>query len=121
MKAPRLILSLIALAHLTTAPLPAQGPRPLGLQQPAPTASAPARRDLAPTEFDATHVKPNHWKRGAVIGTIVAMTPVALYMVSHGCGNGGSNLCLGVGIGMLGLAGMIGWMTGGLIGSFFPK
>ena len=69
-------------------------------------------------------MKPNHWKRGAVIGTIVTMTPVALYMVSHGCGNGGnggSSLCLAVGIGMLGLAGMIGWMTGGLIGAFFPK
>ena len=123
MKSPRLILALMAYAHLATAQLPAQGPRPLGLQQPAPAASSANRRDIAPTRFDTTHVKPNHWKRGARIGFLAVAVPTAALLIGADCDpyatpgvrcvTAKAGLALGVGV--------AGAPVGGFVGTFFPK
>jgi len=126
-KSPRLILGLMALAQLTTAQLPAQGPKPLGLQQPAPLASAPARRDMAPTRFDTTHVKPNHWKRGAVIGFVATAVPMTIAFLATARGDDGdcspftTTQCTVVAGAAILSVGALGALVGGLIGAFFLK
>lgn len=113
----------MALAHLATAQLHAQGPTPLGLQQPAPTASSPARRDIAPTRFDSAHVKPTHWKRGARIGFIALAVPAAAMVSGADCepyAKPGVR-CVTAKAGLAFAAGVAGALVGGLVGSFFPK
>jgi len=79
----------------------------------------PAGLDVAPA--DTIRVRPNHWKRGATIGILATTVPLTVWMISKGCGNSGTGKCIAAGSGMLSVTGLIGWMTGGLIGSFFKK
>lgn len=127
MKSPRLILALMATAHLAAAQMAAQGPKPLGLQQPAPEASAPVRQRSSPVGFDTTHVKPNHWKRGAVIGFVATAVPLTIAFLATAIGDDGdcgpftTTQCTVVAGAAILSVGALGALVGGFVGSFFPK
>jgi hypothetical protein len=110
-------------ALLGPAALPAQGPAPVGLQQIAAEHGSPMTTLSVPSVRDTTHVKPNHWKRGARIGFVVAALPVVILGATSGCGGiadpGAS--CTVVKGAFAVSAGGLGWLVGGMIGSFFPK
>ena len=121
MKLPAMLLALLALAQLSAAPISAQGPGALGLRQPAPAVSRnlDSRSSL---QSDTAHVKPNHWKRGALIGLVAAAVPTAIYLLSTpGCGDLSEPGCTTMSGAVVVSVGALGALVGGLIGSFFPK
>jgi hypothetical protein len=69
--------------------------------------------------FDTTHVRPNHWKRGALIGFVATAWPVARSAEVGGCGGWGSWAITKAAIPVS--VGALGGLVGGLVGSFFPK
>jgi hypothetical protein len=115
-----LALCLAFAAH----PILAQGPKPVGIQQPATVVTSNHAKLAAPPRGDSGHVRPNHWKRGATIGLIIGTVPVAILLADRatdGSNGGDKNYGLVLGTGILILTGFLGWLTGGLIGSFFPQ
>ena len=121
MRLPNCLLLAAFLLPVGGLQLLAQGPAPVGLQQPTPATSAPVSRARPIQASDTTHVKANHWKRGALIGALVATVPPAIWGLSHLHEEGDKGLAITNGILFLGLSGLIGALTGGMIGSFFLK
>ncbi|MDX2261621.1 MAG: hypothetical protein SFU84_07975 [Gemmatimonadales bacterium] len=113
---------LVALAA-SAAPLPAQGPEPLGLRQPIPKVAVPNRLSTITKLTDTVHVKPNHWKRGALIGFVATALPVAISAAVGGCGGwvGEGGACAITKAAITVSVGALGGLVGGLVGSFFPK
>jgi hypothetical protein len=83
---------------------------------------APTERATAADTTNAPSVRPTHWKKGLLIGGVIG-----------GLGVGGlayalceelretQESCLGPGLGGVALGGVIGGITGALIGGAFPK
>lgn len=113
---------LLAVAASAT-PVAAQGPEPLGLRQPIPKVAVPNRISTSIRLTDTVHVKPNHWKRGALIGFVATALPVAISAAVGGCGGwvGEGGACAITKAAITVSIGALGGLVGGLVGSFFPK
>lgn len=112
-----LLAATLLLATLAP-PAPAQapridGPQPSRLSFPVAAESTTLRAGMMQS------VRPNHWKRGALIGGGIATAlVVALVAASDDCG---SNPCMLVAVALAPVAFLGGAFPGALIGSFFPR
>lgn len=120
MRSHTTLLVLITIAQLAVAPLLAQGPKPLGLRQPAPTVAAPARRSGEAGSADTAHVKPNHWKGGARIGLAAGALPIAVLAATTGCEKPGLDCAVLKSMYVVS-GGFLGALAGSFVGSFFPR
>lgn len=75
---------------------------------------------------DSGHVRPNHWKRGAIIGLVATAVPTAIVLLAHRrrpgeCGPFSNSTCATVSWAVILSVGGLGALVGGFVGSFFPR
>ena len=116
-------LSLFLLMALTTAAGAQQAPARIAGPQPSEVlgvaARGPLRQSLAPDSL-RRQVRPTHWKEGALVGGVVTGLGLAL-LIDGFCRSSDTGCPAGTARQVFLLGGVLGGLTGALIGGQIPK
>jgi hypothetical protein len=113
-----LLLALPVAAAAQDAPARIAGPAPTQLLAGAP--HGPLRQPLA-TDSVQPRIRPTHWKEGALVGGVVVGIGFALWFDAFCRSMEGGSDCGGASTGGFLLGGVLGGLTGMLIGGQIPK
>jgi len=112
-----LVLAVTSTSGAQDAPARIPGPRPSQIR--GATVLGPPRHAIS-VDSVRRHIRPTHWKEGALVGGIVTGLGVALLINGLCSSDSGGNCGNAVVVGLMG-GGAVGGIVGALIGGQFPK